>query len=95
MSGGPDSGDSPFISITMVPDLLTVNGFTFCADHGNEYCYLCTYDFRNMNNDAILDELDEEVAELLSDVSNKSSSKRVPMFIQTFRNVLLCSTSTT
>ena len=61
--------------MTMAPDLLTVNGFTFCAQHGDEYCYLCTYDFRNMNNYVILDELDEEFTELLSDVSNILSSK--------------------
>lgn len=49
--------------------LLTVNGFTFCEEHGNECCHPCSYDFKFMNNYVILDELDEEVAELLSDVS--------------------------
>ena len=49
-------------------DILTVNGFTFCADHGWEFCHRCPYDFRSMNNEAILDELDEEIAELLDPV---------------------------
>ena len=53
----------------MAADLITVNGFTFCSEHGNELCYRCTYDFRDQNNYSIQDELDEEISELLSDVS--------------------------
>lgn len=50
-------------------ELLTVNGFTFCEEHGNERCHHCTYDFKDMNNYVIQDELDKEIAELLSYVS--------------------------
>jgi hypothetical protein len=53
----------------MAADLITVNGFTFCCEHGDEVCYRCTYDFRDQNNYSIQDELDEQISELLSDVS--------------------------
>ena len=66
----------------MAADLLTVNEFTFCAEHGDEYCSRCTYDFRYINNYAILNELDQQIVEVLSDVSIIFSSQ-CTLFIQT------------
>jgi hypothetical protein len=42
---------------TTMTDLSTVNGFTFCAVHGGEWCHLCTVDYRMGNNAWIEDEI--------------------------------------
>lgn len=38
-------------------DSIEVNEFTFCTDHGREYCPICCCDYRECNNMSIEDDL--------------------------------------
>lgn len=36
--------------------IVVVNGFAFCKNHGDEYCFRCTYDHRDPSNYQIMDD---------------------------------------
>ncbi|TDL30010.1 hypothetical protein BD410DRAFT_709301 [Rickenella mellea] len=38
-------------------DMIIVNDFSFCLDHGSEYCHICGCDYRTVNNFQIEGEL--------------------------------------
>ncbi|KAG9224126.1 hypothetical protein CCMSSC00406_0006794 [Pleurotus cornucopiae] len=38
-------------------DILVVNGFVFCSQHGHECCSSCVCDFREQNNAQIEDDI--------------------------------------
>ncbi|KAH6912225.1 hypothetical protein BKA70DRAFT_1184850 [Coprinopsis sp. MPI-PUGE-AT-0042] len=45
---------------TSIGNNIVVNGFMFCADHGDEYCFACCCDHRLTNNIRIEDELQKD-----------------------------------
>jgi hypothetical protein len=49
-----------------IAELVIVNGWTFCKAHGNEFCPLCSYEFRPTNMERVseyVENWDEEAAE--------------------------------
>ncbi|EDR08104.1 uncharacterized protein LACBIDRAFT_297796 [Laccaria bicolor S238N-H82] len=43
----------------MATESIVVNGFMFCATHGDEYCHICCCDYRMGNNVRIEEEMSE------------------------------------
>lgn len=59
---------TPFPPTMGMHDMIVVNDFMFCTDHGSEYCPSCTCDHRLSNNFSI--EFDEETTERLEEAFN-------------------------
>jgi hypothetical protein len=53
-----------------MPEMIIVNNFMFCANHGSEYCPYCTCDHRPTNNIQIEDGLVAKFPEDCFDVSS-------------------------
>ncbi|KAF9529931.1 hypothetical protein CPB83DRAFT_811644 [Crepidotus variabilis] len=53
--------------MSMIKSVINVNGFAFCEEHGDEYCNLCTFDFRTGNNYYIMDEIPKVLRGALED----------------------------
>ncbi|KAF4612177.1 hypothetical protein D9613_003990 [Agrocybe pediades] len=45
----------------MLGPIISVNGFVFCQEHGEEFCHRCCYDHRMTNNYQVEEELGEEI----------------------------------
>lgn len=66
-----------------VKDIIDVNNFVFCRDHGDEACLVCFFDHRPTNNFQIMDlpEFEGEEFELFN-TDVRLVARRLPFSIQ-------------